>query len=52
MGKKKVCLTEEEILKNSNDNILGSLVRQKLWKIKSNKTKSWIQKLKNLFSLN
>ena len=52
MKKKKVCLTEEEILKNPNDNILGSLVRQKLWKLKSNKTKSWIQKLKNFFYQN
>jgi hypothetical protein len=52
MEKKKVCLTEEEILKNPNDNILGHLVRQKFWNIKDKKKISWMQTLKNFFSRN
>ena len=52
MEKKKVCLTEEEILKNPNDNILGQVVRQKFLSIKDKKNVPWMHKLKNFFSRN
>jgi hypothetical protein len=48
MKDKKVCLTEKEVLENPNDNILGEMVRNKLWNLKKdNKQKSWMSKLKN-----
>ena len=49
MGK-EVCLTEEEVLKNPNDSILGELVRKKFWENKKKEEKplsKWKRILKN-----
>lgn len=52
MDKKKICLSEEEILNQPNDNLLGYEVRKKLWNNKSNKKKTWISRLKNFLYRN
>ena len=33
---KEVCLTEEEVLKNPNNSLLGEIVRKKYWESKNN----------------
>ena len=48
---KEVCLTEEEVLKNPNDSLLGELVRKKFWDKKKKNEKplrKWKKILKNL----
>ncbi len=48
MLKRKVEISEKEILENSNDFELGKIVRRKYYQLKE--SKSWMQKLKSLFS--
>lgn len=52
MKRKIVKVTEDEILKNSNDFELGRLVRLRYYNLKEQKPKSWTTKLKKVFSRN
>lgn len=48
MLKRKVEVSEKEILDNPNDFELGKLIRRKYHQLKESKT--WTKKFKNLFS--